>query len=320
MKKRIVITGVFGNSGGFIAERLLRQGARVDTLTNSPQRSSPLQGRVGVHPLAFDQPQRLVRALQGADVLINNYWVRYEAGGFSYQRAVENTRVLLAAAKKAKVKRVVQVSITNADSSSPYGYFRGKGQIEEALQATGLPHSILRPAVLFGDDEILTNNVAWMLRSFPVFGLFGRGDFRLRPIHVEDLADLAVKEVGATGKHVLNAVGPERPTYREWVKEIAVAMGVKRLIVPMHPRLGWAAGVVMGWVRQDAVLVWEEIDALMQNRIDVAGPATGKTRLSAWLKEAGPRLGQNYRNEIARRKYRDMAYGYNQVRLATGRV
>jgi NADH dehydrogenase len=320
MKKRVVITGVFGNTGGFIAERLIKRGIQVDTLTNSPNRISPLQGKVGVYPLAFDQPQALVKALKDADVLINNYWVRYEAGGFSYQQAVTNTGVLLAAAKKAKVKRVVQVSITNADSSSPYGYFRGKGQIEEALQATGLPHSILRPAVLFGDDEILTNNVAWMLRSFPVFGLFGRGDFRLRPIYVEDLADLAVKEVSAAGKRVLNAVGPERLTYREWVEEIAVAMGVKRLIVPMHPRLGWAAGIVMGWVRRDAVLVWEEIDALMQNRIDVAGPATGKTRLSVWLKEAGPRLGQNYRNEIARRKYRDMAYGYSQVRLATDRV
>ena len=70
---------------------------------------------------------------------------------------------------------IVHVSITNPSEDSPFEYFSGKAKLEKALLDSGLPHTILRPAVLFGEEDILINNIAWVLRKFPVFGVFGDG-------------------------------------------------------------------------------------------------------------------------------------------------
>src|SRR4030067_522625 len=66
-------------------------------------------------------------------------------------------------------------------------YFRGKAMLERVLIESGVSYAILRPAVLFGKEDILINNIAWVLRRFPVFCVFGDGRYRLRPIYVGDL-------------------------------------------------------------------------------------------------------------------------------------
>ena len=170
-----VVTGALGYSGRYIAERLLAAGHRVRTLTNSPGRANPLGARLELSPLAWNEPEALEAALRGAEVLYNTYWVRFNHRGFTFAEAVENSRKLFAAATRAGVKRVVHVSITNPSKDSPLEYFRGKAQVERALRETGLPHTILRPAVLFGGEDILINNIAWALRRVPVFGVFGDG-------------------------------------------------------------------------------------------------------------------------------------------------
>ena len=212
---RHIVTGAFGFLGRHIARRLLEQGQQVATLIGRADRDDRFGGRVEVLPLAFDEPAKLAGSLRGAAVLYNTYWVRYPMGGLSFDEAVENSRTLFAAAREAGVPRVVHVSITNPSEDSPFGYFRGKALVERALVESGLSYAILRPAVLFGDEGILINNIAWALRHLPVFGLFGRGTYRLRPISVEDMAALAIEQAGKTANVVIDAVGPETFTYRE---------------------------------------------------------------------------------------------------------
>ncbi|HMA29891.1 MAG TPA: NmrA family NAD(P)-binding protein, partial [Thermoanaerobaculia bacterium] len=185
-----VVTGAFGYSGGYIAARLLERGARVRTLTDSLGRPSPLQGRIEAHGFNFDRPERLVESLKGASVLYNTYWVRFNASEFRHSAAVENSLILFRAAKEAGVQRVVHVSITNPSETSPLEYFHGKAVLERALRASGIPYAILRPTVLFGEQDILINNIAWLLRRFPAFAVFGSGQYRLQPIFVDDLASL----------------------------------------------------------------------------------------------------------------------------------
>src|SRR5450759_1362932 len=86
-----VVTGAFGYSGKYIAERLLAAGCTVRTLTNSPQRANPFGGRVEARPLDFEHPERLTESLRGAAVLYNTYWVRFSHGDFSHQQAERNT-------------------------------------------------------------------------------------------------------------------------------------------------------------------------------------------------------------------------------------
>lgn len=155
-----VVTGAFGFSGKYIAQRLLDSGYQVRTLTNSPSRPNPFEGRVRPYPFNFDNPGKLIESLEGAKVLYNNYWVRFNSPDFTYSEAVENTLKLFEAAGKAGIRRIVHVSITNPSENSPFEYFSGKAKLERALRESGIPYTILRPAVIFGKEDILINNIA----------------------------------------------------------------------------------------------------------------------------------------------------------------
>jgi NADH dehydrogenase len=302
-QEKHVVTGAFGLSGRYIARRLLARGFRVETLTNTrPPAPDPFAGAVAAHPLDFADADGLARALDGASVLYNTYWVRFDHRRFTHEQAVRNTRLLFEAARRAGVGRVVHVSITNPDEHSPLPYFRGKAALERTLRESGLPHTILRPAVLFGDNAILLNNIAWMLRRFPVFGVFGDGAYRIEPVHVDDLAALAVEQGARSGDACLDAKGPESFTYRELVGAIGRAIGCERRLVALSPGLGYVAGRLLGWFTGDVVITREEIRGLMAGLLATDSPPTAPTRLTDWLHENAARLGHVYQNELARRR------------------
>ena len=256
---------------------------------------------IKVHPLAFAEPEQLAASLAGVDVLYNTYWVRFNHGSFSHARAIANTRTLFAAAKRAGVRRVVHVSITNPRADSPLEYFAGKARLEQALAESGLEYSILRPTVLFGREDILINNIAWALRRFPWFAVFGDGSYRLQPICVEDLAELAVAEGRQSGPRIINAIGPETFTYRELVTAVGAAIGRRRPIVPVSPGLGYAASRVIGWWVKDIFLTREEIQGLMAGLLYVDSPPAGRTRLTDWMQAHAATLGARYASELGRR-------------------
>ncbi|MFQ5718506.1 MAG: SDR family oxidoreductase [Acidobacteriota bacterium] len=303
-----VVTGAFGYSGRYISKRLLAAGHRVRTLTNSPDRANPFGTRVEVHPFNFEDPDRLTASLAGARVLYNTYWVRFNHATFSHAQAVENTRALFTAARHAGVARVVHISITNPSEDSSLEYFRGKAILERELAASGLSYAILRPAVLFGGEDILINNIAWALRHLPIFGLFGDGQYRLQPIHVHDLANLAVAQGREHPNRVIDAIGPQTFTYRALVTELAGILGVRRLIIPVPPWLGHVAGWLVGkWLR-DVLITRDEIDGLMQGLLATASPPAGTTRLTDWARRRADTLGRRYATELGRRRDRRVAY------------
>jgi NADH dehydrogenase len=298
----IAVTGTFGYSGGFVAERLLARGDRVLTLTGSSDRPSPLQGRVEVHPFHFDEPEKLRQTLADVDVLVNTYWVRFNHRNFTFADAIDNSRTLFDAAAAAGVKRIVHVSITNPSTESPFEYFRGKAAVEAHLKSTGVPHTIVRPAVLFGGGDILVNNIAWGLRRFPVFGTFGDGRrYGMQPIHVADFADLIVEQTTATGDRCIDAVGPESFTYRELVERIGQIIGKRRPIVALPPRLGYIITSVAGKLVGDVIVTWEEVGGLMADLLRVDSPPAGQTKLTDWATRHRDTLGRQYESELKRR-------------------
>jgi uncharacterized protein YbjT (DUF2867 family) len=305
------VTGAFGYSGKYIARRLLAAGHRVVSLTNSTDRENEFGDRVRAVPFHFDAPEQLVESLRGVEVLYNTYWVRFNHPLFQHADAVANTLVLFDAARRAGVQRVVHVSITNPSEDSPLEYFRGKARLERALMESGLSYAILRPAVLFGPEDVLVNNIAWALRRLPVFGVFGWGKYRLQPIHVDDLAELAVGYGASRANAVVEAIGPETFAYRELVAVIARAIGVRRLILPVPPHVGYLVGKVIGRVVGDVMLTWAEVQGLMSERLYVDAPPAGTTRLSDWAREHAATLGVQYTSELARRKDRRARYAAN---------
>jgi NADH dehydrogenase len=309
MKNNIhAVTGAFGYSGRYIAARLLAQGRPVVTLTNSANRANPFGDRVRAFPLAFDEPDKLAAALAGVEVLYNTYWVRFNHRLFTHAQAVKNTLVLFEAARRAGVRRVVHVSITNPSVDSPLEYFSGKARLEQALQASGLSHAILRPTVLFGREDILINNIAWALRRFPFFAIFGDGKYRLQPIHVDDLAHLAVVEGVRAENAVINAIGPETFTYRDLVKAVGAAIGRSRPLLKVSPGIGFCFAKLVGTFMRDTFITREEIRGLMEKLLYVTTPPTGKTALTAWMQKNAATLGRRYASELDRRRNRQMPY------------
>ncbi|MBW8042032.1 MAG: NAD(P)H-binding protein [Planctomycetes bacterium] len=297
------VTGAFGYSGKYIARQLLDRGHKVRTLTNSIHRDNPFGDKIEIHPLTFDNPEKLTESLKGVAVLYNTYWVRFNYKTFTFASALTNSITLFNCAKQAGVEKVVHISITNPSEQSCFEYFRGKATVEKALRESGISYSILRPAVFFGGKEdILINNIAWILRRFPVFGVFGDGNYRLAPIYIDDLAKLAVEQGRNRENTIINAIGPETFTYKGLVQEIGKAIGKKRLIISIPPTIGYILGSIIGKIIGDVLITRQEIEGLMADLLYVDAPPAGETRFTHWVRENAGSLGKHYSSELTRRR------------------
>jgi uncharacterized protein YbjT (DUF2867 family) len=294
-----VVTGAFSYSGSAISRELITRGHRVRTLTGHPQRA-PGGTELEARPLDFTDSAELTRSLDGAHTLYNTYWVRFAHGQVSHELAVRNSRVLFEAAAAAGVQRIVHVSITNPGLNSPDSYFRGKAEVEQALALVGVPHAVARPAILFGGDGVLLNNIAWLLRRVPVFAIGGHGDYRIRPIHVDDLAALCVSLGQRTDTVTVDAVGPQSPTFRQLVAAIKDATGSRAVIVPVPGALIPALASGLGLVLRDTLLTADEYRSMAAGLADSDAPATGSIAVLDWIAEHGAQLGARYANELDR--------------------
>ncbi len=295
-----VVTGGFGFTGKYITRRLLSMDKKVRTLARHPERPNPFSGSVEVARLDFERPGELLRALEGAATLYNTYWVRFGYREVTFEKAVANTEKLIRAAKEAGVRRVVHLSVTNPAEDSRLPYFRGKALVEKAIKQLGLSYAIIRPSVIFGPEDILINNMAWLLRRFPVFAVPGSGEYRLQPVFVEDVAEIAVNAGQEVENRILDAVGPEQLTFDELVQLIARAVRSKARIIHVRPKLAlWMAGLV-GYLVKDVILTQGEVDGLMASLLISSDPPTGQTRCSDWLEQNASSVGVRYASELAR--------------------
>jgi len=295
-----VITGAFGYTGRYITRRLLAMGERVRTITGHPGRPNPFGEQVSALPFNFDHPDELTKSLRGATTLYNTYWVRFSHGQVTFDNAVKNTLTLIKAAGDAGVRRLVHVSITNASAESPLPYFKGKGLLEKAIINSGLSYAIIRPTVIFGTEDILINNIAWILRKYPLFAVFGRGNYRIQPVYVEDMAEIAVSAAHKDENMIIDAVGPEIYTYNELVQLIAQKVRSRARIVHLKPGLAFLMGKILGWLVKDVTVTKDEIEGLMSGLLVSKGEPTGQTRFSEWLDQNAGAVGTRYASELAR--------------------
>lgn len=294
-----VVTGAFGYTGRFITRRLLRSSDVVRTLTGHTDRPNPFGERVEVAPLAFDDRSALVANLRGVDVLYNTYWIRFARGDVTFDRAVRNTRHLIEAAVEAGAHRIVHLSIANPGSSS-LPYFTAKARAEQLVVESSLPYGTVRPTVMFGCGDVLINNIAWLLRRLPIFGIAGSGHYRIRPVHVDDVAAIAVAAGRREGDVVVDAVGPETYTFEELVDLIAAAVGHRPAILHVPPWAVLAVATALRPLVHDVPVTGDELAGVAAGLVAVDGPATGTVRLSEWLAENASEVGRTYVSELAR--------------------
>ena len=293
-----VVTGAFSHTGKYIAQRLLDMGKQVRTLTGRPGLPNPFPGRVEAYPFNFDKPELLAESLRGAATLYNTYWVRFPHGVITHDLAVENTKTLIDAAKEAGVSRIVHLSITNPSEESASSYFKGKAVLERYIIDSGLSYAIIRPTVIFGPEGTLINNIACLLKRFPVFAVFGQGEYRIQPVFIEDLADLVVSTGQGDENLIIDAVGPETFTFDELIRLIAAEVHSRARIIHVSPSLALLLSKLIGYAVRDVLVTEDEMKDLMADLLVSAGPPTGETRLSEWLERNAAVVGTRYISEL----------------------
>lgn len=295
-----VVTGAFSFTGRAIAEELLDRGRKVRTLTRRDAVGDPLAALIERAELQFRDEEALRSALVGVDTLFNTYWVRFAHGATTFDRAVDNTRLLVRAAKSAGARRIVHVSVTNPSVASSLPYFRGKAEVERDVADSGLSYAIVRPTLVFGPRDILVNNIAWGLRRSSVFPIAGDGTYRVQPISVEDTATICADAAVGEENAVLDAAGPETMSYEELVRLVAAAVGSKARIVHWPARLVLALARATGAVRRDVLLTAEELAGLRASLLVSDEPPLGRARFRSWVAANGEALGRGYVSELAR--------------------
>jgi uncharacterized protein YbjT (DUF2867 family) len=283
------VTGAASFTGRFIAGRLTEAGHEVRNLSRAD----------------LADADRLATALSGTDTLYNTFWIRFERGPTTYEWAIERSRVLFDAARRAGVRRIVHLSVINASHDAPTAYFRAKAVVEDALRATGVSHAIVRPTVTFGPGDILVNNLAWTLRRLPAFGIPGDGRYPIQPVHVEDVAAVAVRAGGMAGDVTLDAGGPDVFTFNEFVALVRHAIGSRAVLVHMPVAASLAAAQVIGLVVRDVVLTRHEVTELQRELMFSTEKPEGTIRLADWLGANAEGLGRRWASELDRHFRKD---------------
>jgi len=281
---RQAVTGATGFTGRFIARRLEAAGDEVTNLTRTELGSTDL----------------LEGALRGVDTLYNTFWIRFERGAVTYRWAIERSAAIFEAARRAGVHRVVHLSVIHAAHDAPTAYFRAKAEVEDALAASGLSHAIVRPTLSYGPGDILVNNLAWTLRRLPVFGVPGDGSYPIQPVHVDDVAAIAVQAGAATKNVVLDAAGPEIFTFDEFVGLVRRAVRSRTFVVHLPVAASLAAARFIGLAVRDVVLTRHEVTELQEHLMVSSHPPAGAIHLADWLAEHAEGLGRRWSSELDR--------------------
>jgi NADH dehydrogenase len=294
MSKSVVITGAFSYTGAAVADELINRGGEVRTLTN--RRSDK---KIPSAPLKFDR-QHLESQLSGADTFINTYWIRLPYAGQTFDTAVENSQILISAAKNAGVKRFVHISVSNAEKGTNLGYYRGKDQVENYLRESGIAYSIVKPTLIVGPGDVLTNNIAWFLRKLPVFLVPGGGRYRIQPVMLNDVARITADAAEASGNIEVDAAGPDIITFRDYVKKIAKACRLRRWVFGAPTWVAMPALKLVGLFLRDIILTREEVLGLRQELLVTSSSPLGKESVLDWLVQNGQNLGRKYANDLNR--------------------
>jgi uncharacterized protein YbjT (DUF2867 family) len=294
------VTGAFSFTGRAIAARLLDDGRQVVTLVRRRPATNPFGDRIRTAETDLDDISTLTAALQGVDTLYNTHWIRFEWGEVTFELAIARTLRLIEAARQAGVRRLVHISVVNASESAPTDYFIAKARVEHHVRDSGLSYAIVRPTLTYGEGDILVNNLCWVLRRVPAFGVPGDGRYRFQPVHVDDVAAIAVGAGNQAENLETDAAGPDILTFDEFVRLLAGAIGRRVWLVHLPPVLSLGASRMLGLLVRDVLLTSHEVTELRASLLVSAEPPAGTIRLADWAVAHGDQLGRQYHSELDR--------------------
>lgn len=235
MADRIVT--VFGGTG-FLGRRVVRHlgghGLSARIASRHPERAK----ESGLQSIGADieDEDAVETAIAGAYGVVNAVSLYLERGTKTFQALhVRAAGQLARLSKQAGVERLVHVSGIGADATSRSPYIRSRGQGELAVKAAFANAIIIRPAVMFGEDDAFLNTIVKLLKRLPAYPLFGGGLTRLQPVFVEDVAEAIARAFNPEIAHPVTCElgGPRVYTYKELLTEVADRLGKSPVLAPV---------------------------------------------------------------------------------------
>jgi uncharacterized protein YbjT (DUF2867 family) len=237
MSKLVTIYGGSGFVGRYIARRMAKEGWRVRVAVRRPNEALFVKpyGVVGqVEPVFCNiRDDDSVRAvMSGADAVVNCVGILNEVGRNRFSAVQEEGAGRIARiATEEGVAHLVHLSAIGADAAAESTYARTKGRGEAAVLAAYPGAVILRPSVIFGNEDQFFNRFAGMSRMGPVLPVVGAGT-RFQPVFVEDVAQAAVKGVlGQAEAGIYELGGPEAATFRDLMGQMLAVVRRRRLVL-----------------------------------------------------------------------------------------
>jgi NADH dehydrogenase len=234
---------VFGGTG-FLGRRIVRHlhqaGHAVRIASRHPERSRELFGagapRLHAVEANVHDDGSVAAAIADAYGVVNAVSLYVERGSETFHDLHVGCAGRVAEqAQEAGATRLLHVSGIGADAGSRSSYIRSRGEGEAMVRAAFPTAIVLRPAVMFGPGDSFVQVIADLLRRSPIYPLFGRGNTRLQPTFVEDVAEAAVRALARPedGPVAYECAGPRVYRYEELLRTIAEAMGRRPLLVPL---------------------------------------------------------------------------------------
>ena len=245
---RVFLAGGTGHVGGGILQELLRQGHEA-TLLGRHAPEHPLDRRVRFVEGDVTRPGSWTGQVAGHEACVNAVGIIRDRGGNTFQRVVvDGTKHLLGACWAGGVPRFVQIS-ANGIEPAIVPYQKTKLEGEALVKASGLAYTIFRPSIVYGPTDSFTTPVARAMRWGAVPYL-GRGDYRLAPVALSDLASAVVKGLGnpAAMNQTFHVCGPESLAYKDVLGSIREAAGRRALLVPVPKWMGFTGAALLGWI------------------------------------------------------------------------
>jgi uncharacterized protein YbjT (DUF2867 family) len=233
----ILVTGASGYVGNNLVRRLVEAGQPVRALVRdrakADTRLADLRDRIEIAAGDITRPETLAPALEGVTAVIHLVAVAIEHGDLTYERVnFQGTLNVVDAMKAAGVRRLVYMGQNGSDSTLPYPFLASKGKAQDAVTASGLDWTVLRPSVIWGPQDEFANVQARLIKLTPlIFPIVGDGQARFQPVWVGDVAEATARclDDDRTIGQVYALGGPEVLTYAEIVARVLKALGARRL-------------------------------------------------------------------------------------------
>ncbi len=265
----ILVTGGSGFIGRRVVSRLAEGGSSLRVLARG-QRQADLPERVEVARGDVVSGEGLPDAMASVEKVVHLVAIIRESGGQTFEANIwRGTEKVVEAAKAAEVKKLVYVSAIGAQDNPTYLYLHAKWQAERAVKLSGLPYTILRPSIVFGEGDEFINALAGLVRYNPVVPVAGDGKARFQPIWVEDLVTciVACLDEDAHAGQTLEIGGPEQLTYDELLDVVKEALGRSRIKVHVPLAVMRPLAQVMEWVLPKPPVTGEQLKMLALDNI-----------------------------------------------------